>query len=179
MKKERERENIFQNGGISWQIVEPCQRLPDIPYTPDRSSKFPAILTRAKRAGREAGALQVHWFAYHRNFTARYLREITRGTVASPTSYPASALNKPRNWFTFELDATPCRLAVASFPPSKGRRATKGGRRRIPRASVPGISLLNCLSYAHHPDPFRRVVPGGWILYSLFFLFFFPFLSFY
>lgn len=28
--------------------------------TPDRLSKFPAILTRAKRAGREAGALQVH-----------------------------------------------------------------------------------------------------------------------
>ena len=46
----------------------------------------------------------VHWFAYHRNFTARYLREITRGT---PSSHPPSALNKPRNWFTFEPEFEP------------------------------------------------------------------------
>ena len=71
---------------------------------------------------------------------ARYLREITRGTVASPTSYPASALNKPRNWFTFELDATPCRLAlaVASFPPSKGKKGDKGRSEEDPTGFRPG-----------------------------------------
>jgi len=132
----------------------------------DRSWKFRVVLTRSHGA-----TLQVHWFVYHRNFTARYLREITRGTG---TTFLPSALNKPRNWFTFRCDSSPPHGVAGITLPSRGSEKSSlisyTSLKTLSPPSPPPLPpslLLLTLRLLHSPVDFR---PGisllNWLTYN-------------